>query len=134
MGCHLLLLGPYNFSSYCAHFCIKWSLDISDFLEEISSFSHCIVFPQFLCLLQKAFLTLLDILWNSAVNWVYLSLSPLPLPSLPFLAICKASLDNHLAFLHFFFLGMVLITTSYTVSQTSVHCSSYKKAYKHFSR
>ena len=32
-----------------------------------------------------------------------------------FLAICKASSDNHFAFLHFFFLGMVLITASCTV-------------------
>ena len=39
-------------------------------------------------------------------------------------AICKASLDNYFAFLHFFFLGMVLITTSHTMSQTSVHSSS----------
>ena len=41
-----------------------------------------------------------------------------------FLAICKASSDNHFAFLHFFFLGMVLITASYTMSQTSIHSSS----------
>ena len=34
------------------------------------------------------------------------------------------SLDNHFAFLHFFFLGMVLVTTSCTVLQTSIHSSS----------
>ena len=33
-------------------------------------------------------------------------------------AICKASSDNHFAFLHFFSLGMVLITASCTMSQT----------------
>ena len=32
--------------------------------------------------------------------------------------------DNHFAFLHFFFLGMVLITASYTMPQISVHISS----------
>ena len=32
--------------------------------------------------------------------------------------------DNHFAFLYFFFLGMVLITASCTVSRTSVHSSS----------
>ena len=32
--------------------------------------------------------------------------------------------DNHFAFLHFFFLGMVLITASCTMSQTSVNSSS----------
>ena len=63
-------------------------------------------------LLRKAFLSLLAILWNSAFRWEYLFFSPLPLASLLFSAICKASSDNHFAFLHFFFLGMVLISTS----------------------
>ena len=60
--------------------------------------------------LRKAFLCLLGILWNFAFRWTYLSFSPLPFTSLIFSAICKASLDNHFAFLHFFFVGMVLIT------------------------
>ena len=41
-----------------------------------------------------------------------------------FSAICKAFSDNHFAFLYFFFLGMVLVTGSYTVLQTSVDSSS----------
>ena len=41
-----------------------------------------------------------------------------------FTAICKASSDSHFAFSHFFFLGMVLITVSCTMSWTSVHSSS----------
>ena len=40
-----------------------------------------------------------------------------------FIAICKASSANHFAFLHLFFLGMVLIPVSCT-SWTSVHSSS----------
>ena len=40
------------------------------------------------------------------------------------LPVCKASSDNHFAFLHFLFLGMVLITASCTVSWTSIHSSS----------
>ena len=60
--------------------------------------------------LRKAFLSLLAILWNSAFKWVHLSFSSLPLASLLFSAICKSSSDNHFAFVHFFFLGMVLIT------------------------
>ena len=36
----------------------------------------------------------------------------------------RSSGDNHFAFLRFFFLGMVLITASCTMSQTSVHSSS----------
>ena len=55
--------------------------------------------------LKKAFLPLLAFLWNSAFRWVYLSLSPLPLASRLFSATCKASSENHFAFLKFFFLG-----------------------------
>ena len=74
--------------------------------------------------LRKAFLSLLAILWNSAFKWVYLSFSPLPLASHLFSAICKASSVNHFAFLHLFFLGMVLITAFCTMSRISVHSSS----------
>ena len=74
-------------------------------------------------LLRQAFLSLLTILWNSAFQWVYLSFSPLAFASL-FSAICKTYSDNHFAFLHFFFLGMVLITASCTMSWTSIHSSS----------
>ena len=75
------------------------------------------------CLLKKTFLSLLALLWNPAFSWVYLSSSPLPFTSLLFSAICKASSDNHFAFLHFFFLGMVLVTASCMVLWTSVHSS-----------
>ena len=71
--------------------------------------------------LRKAFLSLLAILWNSAFKWVYLFFSPLPLASFLFSDICKAYSDNHFVFLHFFFLGMVLIPASCTMSQTSIH-------------
>ena len=49
---------------------------------------------------------------------------PLPLAFLLFSAICKASSDNHFAFLHFFLLGMVLITAACIMSRTSVHSFS----------
>ena len=49
---------------------------------------------------------------------------PLLLASLLFTAICKASSDNHFAFLHFFFLGMVLLPVPCTMSWTSIHSSS----------
>ena len=100
----LLLLGKYHFCPYWAHLCMKCSLGISNFLEEI------LVFPILLCSsvylhwsLRKAFLSLLAILWNSAFKWVYLSFSPLLFISLPFTAICKASSESHFAVLHFFF-------------------------------
>ena len=78
----------------------------------------------FHCSLSKAFLNFLAILWNYAFRWIYLSFSPLPFTSLIFSAICKASLVNHFAFLHFFFLGKILITASCTMLKTSIHSSS----------
>jgi len=62
------------------------------------------------CSFRKAFLTRPIILC-----WVYRSLSPLPFASLLSSAIHKAYSDNHFAFLHFFFGGMVLVTASCTV-------------------
>ena len=44
--------------------------------------------------------------------------------SLLFTAVCKASSDSHFSFLHFFFLGMVLIPVCCTVSWTSIYSSS----------
>ena len=103
---------------------MKCSLGISNFLEEISSLSHSTVRSISLHCSHKAFLSLLAILWNSAFSWVYLSLSLLPFTSLLFSAICKASSDNHIALLNFFFLGIVLVTASCTMLQTSIHSSS----------
>ena len=59
--------------------------------------------------LRKAFLYLPASLWNCAFKCVYLSFSPLPLASLLFSAICKASSDNHFAFLHFLYSELFLI-------------------------
>ena len=74
--------------------------------------------------LRKSFLSLLAILWTSVFKWVYLSFFPLPFTSLLFIAVCKASSEIILPFLHFFFLRMVLITASCTMSRTFVHSSS----------
>ena len=85
---------------------MKCSLDISKFLEEITSFSHSIVFLYFFALItEEGFLIspcYSVLLWNSAFKWVYPSFSPLPFAFLLFTAICKASPDNHFAFLLFF--------------------------------
>ena len=99
---------------YCAHFCMKSSLGISNFLEEISILSHFIVFLYFFALItEEGFLI-------SPCYSLELP-SPLPFISLLFTAICKASSDNHFGFLHFFFLGMVLIIASCTMSWTYIH-------------
>ena len=101
---------------YWAHLCMNCSLGISNFLEVISSLSLSIFSSISLqWSLRKAFLSLLDIFWNSVFRWVYLSFSPLPFTSLVFWAICKVSSNNYFAFLHFFFLVMVLIISSCSV-------------------
>ena len=96
------------------------------FLRDLYSFPfYC--FPLLLCTDhwgRLSYLSLLAILWNSAFRCLYLSFSPLLFTSLLFTAFCKASPDSHFAFLHFFFLGMVLIPISCTVSWTSIHSSS----------
>ena len=74
--------------------------------------------------LRKAFLSLLAILRNSAFKWEYLSFSPLLFAFLLFTAICKASSDCHFAFLHYLFLGIVLILVSCTMLWTFIHSSS----------
>ena len=109
---------------YCAQLCMECPLGISNFPEDISSLSHSIVFLYFFELITEAFFSLLAILWNSAFRWVYLSFSPLPFTSLLSSAVCKASSDNHFAFLHFFFGEMVLITASCTILRISIHSSS----------
>ena len=90
-------LSDFHFHTFL---CMKCSLGIFNFLEEISSLSHSIVFFYFFfhCSLKKAFLYILAVFLNSAFRWVYLSFSPLPFTSLLFSAICKASSDNHFAF------------------------------------
>jgi len=92
---------------------MKYSFGISNFLEEITSFSILLFSSISLhWSLRKALLSLLVILWNSAFKWVYISFSPLPFASLLFTAICKASSGNHFAFLHFFFLGLLYFSIS----------------------
>ena len=93
---------------------MKCSFGISNFLEEIPSLSHSVVFLYFFALVaeQGFLLSLLAILWNSAFRCLYLSFFPLLFASLLFTAICKASPDSHFAFLQFFSMGMVLIPVS----------------------
>ena len=99
---------------------MKYSLDISNFHEETTSLPILLFSSISLhWSLRKAFLSLLVTLWNTAFKWVYISFSPLPFASLLFTAICKASSDNHFAFLHFFFLG--LLSFSISGRQTENH-------------
>ena len=101
---------------------LKWSLGISNFLEEISSLSHSIVFLCFFTLIaEEGFLISpcysLELCIHMGISFLF----SFPVASLLFSAICKASSDNYFAFLHFFLLRMILITASCTMSPTSIH-------------
>ena len=81
-------------------------LGISNFLEEISSLSHSVVFLYFFALIaEEGFLV--STCYSLELCIQMLSFSPLRFASLLFTAICKASSDSHFAFLHLFSLGML---------------------------
>ena len=85
-----------------------------------------LLFSSFLCIDHWGRLSYLSLLFFGTAHsngYIFLFLILL-FACLVFSAICKASSDNHFAFLHFFFLGMVLITTSCTVSWSPIHSSS----------
>ena len=130
-SCHLFLISSAS----------VWSILFLSIIEPIFAWNVPLVSPIFLkrtlvfpillfssislhWSLRKAFLSVLSIPWKSEFKWVYLSFSPLLFTSHLFIAISKASSDSHLPFLHFFFLRIVLILVSYTMSRTSVHSSS----------
>ena len=130
-SCHLFLISsasvrPIQFLSFIVPI-FAWNLPLVSLIFLMRSLIFPILLFSSVSLhwsLWKAFLSLLAILRNSAFRWIYLSFSPLSLASLLFSAICKDSSDNQLAFLHFFFLRVVLITAFCTMSWTSVHSSS----------
>ena len=55
------------------------------------------------------------------LNWTELNFPFLPCFLLLSLTICRASSEKPFAFLHFFFFGMILFTSSNTILQTSIH-------------
>ena len=122
---YLLFVKSIPFVLYYAHHCMKCSLGISNFLEEISSLSHSIVFFYFFALITEEGFFIspcysLQLCIQMGISFLF----SLAFPTLLFIAVCEASSDNHFAFLHFFFLEMVLLPASCTMSQTSVHSSS----------
>ena len=128
-SCHLFLISSASVkvfavsALYTAHTCMKYSLDISSFLEEISSLSHSIVFLYFFALFIKKAFFYLSLLFSGtlySVEYIF----PLSSASILSSATCKASSDNHFALLHLFFFGMVLVTASCTMLWTSIHSSS----------
>ena len=83
--------------------CIKYSLGISSFLEEISSISHSSVFLYFFAFIRKeGFLISPCDSFELCIQMGISSFSPFLFPPFLFSSICKNSSDNHFAFLYFF--------------------------------
>ena len=103
---------------------MKCSLGISNFLEEISSLSHSVVFLYFFALIAEEGILIspcysLELCIQMLISFLF----SFAFHFSSFTAICKASSDSQFAFLHFFSMGLILIPVSCTVSQTSVHSS-----------
>ena len=106
---------------------------ISNFLEQISNLSHSDVFLYFFALItEEGFIISPSYSLELCIQMGISFLFSFAFASLLFIAICKASSDNHFVFLHLFFLGMVLITASCTKSWTSIHSSSTLEFISHF--
>ena len=104
---------------------MECSLGISNFLEEISSLSHSVVFLYFFALFtEEVFLISpcysLELCIQMGISFLF----SFAFGFSSFLSYFKASSDSHFASLHFFFLGMVLIPVSCTMSLNSIHSSS----------
>ena len=126
-SCHLFLISSASIRAQWTFIVPIFARNvplIPNFVDEISSLSHSIVSPLFLCIDHRGRLYLPWYFLELCKQMSNLSFSSLPVASFLFSATCKSSSDNHFAFLHFFFLGMVLIAASCTVSRTSVHSSS----------
>ena len=82
---------------------MKYSFGVSDFLEEISSLSHSVVFLYFFALItEEGFLISpwysLELCIQKGVSFLFSFVFHFPF----FTAICKTSSDSHFAFLHFY--------------------------------
>ena len=100
---------------------MKFSLGVSNFLEEISRLSLSTIFLYFFALITaEGFLISLCFFWNSAFRCLYLSFSLLFFSQV----FVRPPQTAILLFVLFFFLGMVLIPVSCTMSRTSIHSSS----------
>jgi len=125
---HTILVSPslrsflYSFSVYFCHLLISfasvssilflsfivpiftWNVPfVSLFFLKRSPVFPILLFPSIYlnCSLRKSSLSLLAFLWNTAFWRIYFYFSPWPFASLPFSAVCKASLDNHVPFCKF---------------------------------
>ena len=122
-SCRFFLISSVS-ALYCAHLCMKCSLGISNFLEEISSLSHFNCFALFLCTVHFGRLSYLSLLFSGTLH-SFGSLFPFLCLLLLFLSqlFIRPLQTTILGIFLFFFLGMVLIKASRTMLRTSVHSS-----------
>ena len=130
--CHLFLISSASPRSipflYFIEPIFPWKVPLVSavFLKRsLVSLSHSFVFLYFFALIaEEGFLISPCYSLKLCIQMSVSFLFSFAFASLLFTAICKASSDSHFGFLLFFFLGMVLISVSCTISQTSVHSSS----------
>ena len=104
---------------------MKCSLGISNFLEEISSLSHSVVFLCFFALITEEGFLISPC--YSLEFWIQMGVSFLfsfPFPFLFFSQLFVNPPQAAILLFAFLFLGMVLIPVSYTMSGILVHISS----------
>ena len=86
--------------------CVKCSLGLSNFLEEISSLSHSIVFLYFFALIaEEGFLISPCYSLERCIQMGISFLFSFAFGFSSFHSICKASSESHFAFFAFLFLG-----------------------------
>ena len=110
-SCHLFLIYSTSFRSlssilYLIYCFIKYSLDISNFLEEISSLSHSVLFLYFFALIaEEGFLISLCCFLKLCIQMGTSFLFSFAFCFSSFTATCKASSDSHFALFAFLFHG-----------------------------
>ena len=128
--CHLFLISSSSVRSllFLSYFVPVFTGNVPlvspIFLKRSLVFSFLFVcFPLFLCIDHLRQLSYLSLLFSETMH-SFGYIFPFLFCPILFSAICKASSDNHFAFLLFFFFGMVSVTTTCTMLQVSVHSSS----------
>ena len=131
-SCHLFLISSASVRSI-PFLCFMvpvftWNVTLVslNFPKEISSLTHSIIFSSISlhCSHRKSFLSILAIPWSSTFRWVYLSFLSLAFYLSSFLNYLWVLLRQPFCLSHLFFLWMVLITASCTMSWTSIQSSS----------
>ena len=123
----LLLLGPYHFCPLLNPSLREIFLDISNFLEEISSLSQSVVFLYFFALIaEEGFLISPCYSLDLCIQMLISFLFSFAFHFSSFHSYLQGLLRQHFAFLQtiFFSMGMVLIPVSCIMSRTSFHSSS----------